>query len=64
CGGLVVRSRPGGQRVAGSRPDSTEDPPYMGPAARQIVRSGQTSSRWCGAAVWRGGASSGAVLVI
>ncbi|GBN74804.1 hypothetical protein AVEN_4926-1 [Araneus ventricosus] len=34
CGGLVVRSRPCGQRDPGSKPDSTEDPSYMGPAAR------------------------------
>ncbi|GBN36750.1 hypothetical protein AVEN_29507-1 [Araneus ventricosus] len=37
------------------RPDSTEDPPCMGPAARQIIRSGQTSSRWCGVEAWRRG---------
>ncbi|GBM48342.1 hypothetical protein AVEN_37800-1 [Araneus ventricosus] len=54
-GGLVVRSRPRGRRVAGPKPDSTEDPPCMGPVARQIIRSGQTSSRWCGWLVWRGG---------
>ncbi|GBN41103.1 Relaxin receptor 1 [Araneus ventricosus] len=33
-GGLVVRSRLWGRRVPGSRPDSTEDPPCMGPVAR------------------------------
>ncbi|GBN90170.1 Zinc finger protein 233 [Araneus ventricosus] len=33
-GGLVVRSRPWGRRAPGSRPDSTEDPPCMGPASR------------------------------
>ncbi|GBN77427.1 hypothetical protein AVEN_215951-1 [Araneus ventricosus] len=33
-GGLVVRSRLWGWRVQGSRPDSTEDPPCMGPVAR------------------------------
>ncbi|GBN61251.1 hypothetical protein AVEN_128970-1 [Araneus ventricosus] len=33
-GGLVVKSRPRDQRVAGSKPDSTEDPPCMGPVAR------------------------------
>ncbi|GBM96905.1 hypothetical protein AVEN_99098-1 [Araneus ventricosus] len=33
-GGLVVGSRPRDQRVAGSKPDSTEDPPCMGPVAR------------------------------
>ncbi|GBN87709.1 hypothetical protein AVEN_131809-1 [Araneus ventricosus] len=54
-GDLVVRSRLWGRRAPGSRPDSTEDPPCMGPVARQIVRSGQTSSRWCGVEVWRGG---------
>ncbi|GBM92867.1 hypothetical protein AVEN_200099-1, partial [Araneus ventricosus] len=31
--GLVVRSRPRDRKVAGSKPDSTEDPPCMGPAA-------------------------------
>ncbi|GBN69777.1 hypothetical protein AVEN_147249-1 [Araneus ventricosus] len=63
-GGLVLRSRPRDRRAAGSKPDSTEDSPCMGPAARQITRSGQTPSRWCGAEVWRGGASSGVVLAI
>ncbi|GBL99474.1 hypothetical protein AVEN_68765-1 [Araneus ventricosus] len=33
-GGLVVRSRLWGRKVPGSRPDSTEDPPCMGPVAR------------------------------
>ncbi|GBM00618.1 hypothetical protein AVEN_134482-1 [Araneus ventricosus] len=33
-GGLVVRSRFQGRRVADSKPDSTEDPPCMGPVAR------------------------------
>ncbi|GBN82899.1 hypothetical protein AVEN_95559-1 [Araneus ventricosus] len=33
----------------GSKPDSTEDPPCSGPGAREIMRRGQTSSRWCGA---------------
>ncbi|GBM39364.1 hypothetical protein AVEN_119030-1 [Araneus ventricosus] len=33
-GGLVVRSRLWGRRAPGSRPDSTEDPPCMGPVAR------------------------------
>ncbi|GBN00579.1 hypothetical protein AVEN_215637-1 [Araneus ventricosus] len=28
-GGLVVRSRPRDRRVAGSKPDSTEDPPFL-----------------------------------
>ncbi|GBN77308.1 hypothetical protein AVEN_204474-1, partial [Araneus ventricosus] len=44
CGGLVVRIR-----IAGSKLDSTEDPPCMGPVARKIIRSGQMPSRWCGA---------------
>ncbi|GBM25642.1 hypothetical protein AVEN_82758-1 [Araneus ventricosus] len=55
CGSLEARSRIRHQRVAGSKPDSTEDPPCMVPAARQIIRSGQTFSRLCGADVWRGG---------
>ncbi|GBL96376.1 hypothetical protein AVEN_43698-1 [Araneus ventricosus] len=29
-GGLVVRSRPRGRRVPGSKSDSSEDPPLMG----------------------------------
>ncbi|GBL73201.1 hypothetical protein AVEN_159266-1 [Araneus ventricosus] len=33
-GGLVVRSRLWGRRVPGSKPDSTDDPPCMGPVAR------------------------------
>ncbi|GBL67062.1 hypothetical protein AVEN_246745-1 [Araneus ventricosus] len=33
-GGLVVRSRLWDRRVPGSRPDSTEDPPCMGPVGR------------------------------
>ncbi|GBO46192.1 hypothetical protein AVEN_31942-1 [Araneus ventricosus] len=32
--GLVVRSWLWGQRVPGSKPDFTEDPPFMGPVAR------------------------------
>ncbi|GBO07752.1 hypothetical protein AVEN_101841-1, partial [Araneus ventricosus] len=46
-----------GRRVPGSKPDSIEDLPCMGPVERQIMRSGQTFSRWCGVEVWRGGAS-------
>ncbi|GBL92177.1 hypothetical protein AVEN_91518-1 [Araneus ventricosus] len=53
-GGLVARSRLWNRRVPGSKPDSTDDPSCMGPAARQIIRSGQTSSRWCGVA-WKFG---------
>ncbi|GBN62340.1 hypothetical protein AVEN_186044-1 [Araneus ventricosus] len=49
--GLVVRSRPRDWRTGGWKHDSTEDPPCMGPVARQIIRSGQTSTRWCGAEV-------------
>ncbi|GBM17719.1 hypothetical protein AVEN_56036-1 [Araneus ventricosus] len=63
-GGLVVRSRPRDLRVAGWEPDSTEDPPCMGPVTCQSIPSGQTSSRWSGAEAWRGGASPGVVLVI
>ncbi|GBM55569.1 hypothetical protein AVEN_74528-1 [Araneus ventricosus] len=36
-GGLVVRFRLKDQRVPGSKPDSTEDPPCMGPVARYII---------------------------
>ncbi|GBN70782.1 hypothetical protein AVEN_182913-1 [Araneus ventricosus] len=53
-----------GRRAPVSKPDSTEDPPCMGPLARQITRSGQTSSHWRGVEAWRGGASTGLVLVI
>ncbi|GBO08707.1 hypothetical protein AVEN_100227-1 [Araneus ventricosus] len=63
-GGLVVKSRLWGRRVPGSKPDSTGDPSRMRPIARQIIRSGQTPSCWCGVVVWRGGASSGVGLVI
>ncbi|GBM51918.1 hypothetical protein AVEN_1502-1 [Araneus ventricosus] len=63
-GGLVVRFRLWGRRAPGSKPDSTEDPPRMGPAARQIIGNGQTPSRSCGVEVWRGGVSSGVVLII
>ncbi|GBN12615.1 hypothetical protein AVEN_12503-1 [Araneus ventricosus] len=54
-GGLAVRSRPRDRWIAGPKPDSTEDPPCMGPVARQIIRSGQTPSHWCGAEAWREG---------
>ncbi|GBO39497.1 hypothetical protein AVEN_32258-1 [Araneus ventricosus] len=54
-GGIVVSSRPWGRRAPGSKPDSTEDPSCMGPAARQIIRSYQTPPRWCGVEAWRGG---------
>ncbi|GBN80907.1 hypothetical protein AVEN_21070-1 [Araneus ventricosus] len=63
-GGLVVRSWPWGRRAPGPRPNSTEDPPCMGPAAGQIIRSGQATSLWCGVEAWRGGDSPGVVLVI
>ncbi|GBL68646.1 hypothetical protein AVEN_159633-1 [Araneus ventricosus] len=43
-GGLLVRSRLWGRRAPGSKPNSTEDPPCMGPGAPQIIRSGQTPS--------------------
>ncbi|GBN38770.1 hypothetical protein AVEN_129640-1, partial [Araneus ventricosus] len=33
-GDQVARSRPWGRRAPGSKPDSTEDPPCMGPVAR------------------------------
>ncbi|GBN04295.1 hypothetical protein AVEN_47425-1 [Araneus ventricosus] len=36
-----------GPEVPGSRPNSTEDPPCMGPAACEFIRSVQTSSDWC-----------------
>ncbi|GBN66652.1 hypothetical protein AVEN_106202-1 [Araneus ventricosus] len=49
----------------GSKSNSTQDPSYIGPVARQIImHGGQASSRWCGAEVWRGHVISGVVLVI
>ncbi|GBL81668.1 hypothetical protein AVEN_93453-1 [Araneus ventricosus] len=60
-GGLVVRPRRRDRRVAGPKPDSTEeDPPCMGPAERQIIRSSHKPPRRRGAAASRGGASLGA----
>ncbi|GBM70148.1 hypothetical protein AVEN_210265-1 [Araneus ventricosus] len=44
-------------------PDSNKDPSCIGPVAHPIIVWNQTSSRWCGAEVWRRGASSGVVLV-
>ncbi|GBM92588.1 hypothetical protein AVEN_176144-1 [Araneus ventricosus] len=57
-GDLVVTFGHQIKRVPDSKPDSTEDPSCMEPAAREIIRSGQMSSRWCDAEVWRGVASS------
>ncbi|GBM56528.1 hypothetical protein AVEN_140597-1 [Araneus ventricosus] len=37
-GGLAIRSRSRGRRVPGSKPDSPEDTPCMGPAARYMKR--------------------------
>ncbi|GBO06269.1 hypothetical protein AVEN_132345-1 [Araneus ventricosus] len=48
-GGLVVRSRPRDRRVAGSNPDSTEDPPCMGPVelgaylTKNVYATGESS---------------------
>ncbi|GBN96772.1 hypothetical protein AVEN_88850-1 [Araneus ventricosus] len=58
--------RAGALGPEGSRfePDFTEDPTCMGPVALQVIRRGQTFSRWCGVEVWRWGASSGVILVI
>ncbi|GBM66922.1 hypothetical protein AVEN_199898-1 [Araneus ventricosus] len=58
-GGLVVGSRLWGRRAPGSKPDSTENPPCMGPASRQIIRSSQMSSRWCSMEDWRRGCQLG-----
>ncbi|GBO08923.1 hypothetical protein AVEN_138938-1, partial [Araneus ventricosus] len=38
----------------GTKPGSTEDTPWIALVALQIIRSGQTSCRWCDAEVWRG----------
>ncbi|GBM15815.1 hypothetical protein AVEN_262963-1 [Araneus ventricosus] len=48
----------------GSKPDFTKDQSCSGPVDVTSYIWGQTSSRWCGGEVWRGGASSGVVLVI
>ncbi|GBL64119.1 hypothetical protein AVEN_270299-1 [Araneus ventricosus] len=34
-----------------SKPDSSKDPPYMGPIASSIMLNGETSSCWFGAEV-------------
>ncbi|GBO05528.1 hypothetical protein AVEN_213204-1 [Araneus ventricosus] len=47
--GKVKASGPMSSRL---NPNSTEDPSGIGPVA--LKRSGQTSSRWCGAEVSRG----------
>ncbi|GBN86916.1 hypothetical protein AVEN_239514-1 [Araneus ventricosus] len=52
-GGLLVRSQPHFRRAPCSKPDPIEDPPCMGPPARQIIRSGQMLPRRCGAEDWR-----------
>ncbi|GBM85668.1 hypothetical protein AVEN_55187-1 [Araneus ventricosus] len=63
CSGLMVRYRFWGRRIPSSKPDSTEDPSSIRLYIESYV-GGQTSSRWCGVEVWRGGASSGVILVI
>ncbi|GBN97975.1 hypothetical protein AVEN_253961-1 [Araneus ventricosus] len=37
-GGLSGRARLRGRSVPGSKPDSTEDPPCIGPVEREIIR--------------------------
>ncbi|GBL91694.1 hypothetical protein AVEN_71344-1 [Araneus ventricosus] len=48
--GLVVRLRLQDQRVQGSNPDSTEDPPCMGPVAHYSILRGSNVFPlvWCG----------------
>ncbi|GBO05138.1 hypothetical protein AVEN_199558-1, partial [Araneus ventricosus] len=60
----VVRSRlqAGGLQVRNSIPLKIYR--VCGPVANEIIRSGQTSSRWCGAEVMELSLSSGVVLVI
>ncbi|GBN23758.1 hypothetical protein AVEN_25709-1 [Araneus ventricosus] len=48
------RCRPGSRRVPGSKPDSTEDPSFISLLHVKSYGGDQTSSRWCGAEVWRG----------
>ncbi|GBM61291.1 hypothetical protein AVEN_253039-1 [Araneus ventricosus] len=64
-GGLVVGSKPRGQRVPGSKSASTEDTSCMGPVVPQIIRERPNVVQlvWCGS-LERGSASSGVVLVI
>ncbi|GBO17944.1 hypothetical protein AVEN_136172-1 [Araneus ventricosus] len=42
-------------RALGSKPDAIENPPCIGPLLSKSYISGQTSFRWCGAEIWRGG---------
>ncbi|GBL53807.1 hypothetical protein AVEN_242662-1 [Araneus ventricosus] len=53
-GGLAVRSRRQGRRIPDSKPDSTENLPCMWAYCAFNHMLNQTSSRWCGAEVWRG----------
>ncbi|GBM99564.1 hypothetical protein AVEN_214963-1, partial [Araneus ventricosus] len=53
--GLAVRSWFRGQRVPGSKPDSTAYPPDLWALMHvKAYVEGQASSRWCGAEVWKG----------
>ncbi|GBN94455.1 hypothetical protein AVEN_69689-1, partial [Araneus ventricosus] len=63
-GGLVVRSRPWSQRIPGPKPNSSEYPPCMKPDAYEIIRSGQTPTRWHAEQLVEECASSDVVLAI
>ncbi|GBN90722.1 hypothetical protein AVEN_36228-1 [Araneus ventricosus] len=54
CGGLVVRFRPRGRRVSGSKPDSNEEPP-----CKRIRCTLNPSDPYALPSVWRGSLESG-----
>ncbi|GBM21685.1 hypothetical protein AVEN_248510-1 [Araneus ventricosus] len=51
-----------GPEVPGLKPGSTKDQPRMRPVALQIIRNGQTSSRWCDVEVWRGVCTNSGII--
>ncbi|GBN82229.1 hypothetical protein AVEN_160612-1 [Araneus ventricosus] len=61
-GGLPARCGTRSRWVLGSKPDFSENPSFFGPVKAYV--GSQMSSRWCGAEVWKGGASPDVVLVI
>ncbi|GBM58150.1 hypothetical protein AVEN_213035-1 [Araneus ventricosus] len=54
-GGLEVRSQPLSRKAPGSKPDLLKIPAHVGLLHAKLYVVGQTSSRWCGAEVWKGG---------
>ncbi|GBO23954.1 hypothetical protein AVEN_182242-1 [Araneus ventricosus] len=64
-GGLVARSRLWGQRVLGSKPDSTEDPPCMWTRCKlNHTKVAENHLTRCAAESWKEAASSDDALVI